>query len=155
MRESRYLTTDGIGVYADARKRLQHERGFRVVLTGMGGDDWFTGADNPYPDLLGKLRLRTALSEFGNDVRDLGRNGAARLLLRGAAQTVWPFSRASRGEGPTPGPVAVADEGVPHSDRPRTIACTPCMPAARFPSNAQRERFWFLGERLAAARRAR
>jgi asparagine synthase (glutamine-hydrolysing) len=144
VRSSRYLTTDAVGLYADVRKNLQHERGFRVVLTGMGGDDWFTGADNPYPDLLRKLRLPTVLSEFANDVGDLGRNGAARLLLRGAAQTVWPFSRV----------LAARDRRLDrwpwlrNEFRIRTGLAdrVDSMYQGRtFPSHAQRERYWFLG----------
>jgi asparagine synthase (glutamine-hydrolysing) len=144
VRRSRYLTTDGVGVYADERKRLQHERGFRVILTGMGGDDWLSGADNPYPDLLKKLRFPAALSEFRNDAGELGRTAAARLLLRGAAHTVWPFSRA----------LAARDRRLDRwpwltkefrtrtglADRVASI-----YQGRTFPSNAQRERYWFLG----------
>ena len=145
VQSSRYLTTDGVGLYADVRKNLQHERGFRVVLTGMGGDDWFTGADNPYPDLLAKLRLRTALSEFVNDVGDLGRNGAARLLLRGAAQTVWPFSRvlAARDKRLDRWPWLTKQFRI----RTGLAGRVNSMYQGRtFPSNAQRERYWFLGD---------
>jgi asparagine synthase (glutamine-hydrolysing) len=143
VRQSRYITTDAIGVHADLRKDLQHARGFRVILTGLGGDEWLSGADNPYPDLLKGLRCRQVLAELRRDVCELGRARAIRLLLSSAAQTSRPLCgirdaiRRRRDRMPW----------LTDDFRRRTALddrCDSIYAARRFPSNAQRERYWSL-----------
>ncbi len=143
VRESRYLTANPVSLAVAQREGLQHERGFRVILTGSGGDDWFSGADNPYPDMLGRFRLGVALSEFMHDVGDLGRNAAFRLLLRGAAQAFWPFSRllGARDRRRNRWP------WLTREFRARTTLddrCDAIYAGRTFPSNAQRNRFYAL-----------
>jgi asparagine synthase (glutamine-hydrolysing) len=137
------VTTDAIGLHADLRKDLQHTRGFRVILTGLGGDDWLSGANNPYPDLLKGLRYRQVLAELGRDMRALGRARTIRLLLSSAAQTNRPLSR-------------IRDAVIRRRDRQPWLTqafrrqtalddrCDSLYAGRGFPSNAQRERYWFL-----------
>ncbi|HKS96501.1 MAG TPA: asparagine synthase (glutamine-hydrolyzing) [Terriglobia bacterium] len=56
-------------VIADALKALAQEKGFRALLTGHGGDDWFTGSSYHYADLLRKLKLRECIREAHDDQR--------------------------------------------------------------------------------------
>jgi len=143
VRHSRYVTTDAVGLYADARKELQHKRGFRVVLTGLGGDDWLSGADNPYPDLLRSLRGRDVLSDLRRDVSQLGRVGATRLLLGSVAQASRPLSRIrdaiNRRRDRMPWLTKEFRARTALGDR-----CNSMYAGRSFPSNAQRERYCFL-----------
>jgi asparagine synthase (glutamine-hydrolysing) len=143
VRQSRYMTTDAIGLYADSRKDLQHTRGFRVILTGLGGDDWLAGADNPYPDFLKGLRYRQVIAELGRDMNELGRARAIRVLLSSAVQTNRPLSRIrnaiARRRDSTPWLTTTFRRQTALDDRRDSIYA-----ARRFPSNAQRERYWFL-----------
>ena len=62
-------------------KRLAREKGFRVLLTGFGGDQWLFGNPYYYADLLRRLRLPSLIRRFR---RDSGRHdiiGALRHLL--------------------------------------------------------------------------
>jgi asparagine synthase (glutamine-hydrolysing) len=45
------------GSISDPVKALAHAKGFRVLLTGLGGDDWLMGSFYHYADLLRRLRL--------------------------------------------------------------------------------------------------
>lgn len=45
------------GTMFDPLSALAREKGFRVLLTGLGGDDWLTGSAYHYADLLRELRL--------------------------------------------------------------------------------------------------
>jgi asparagine synthase (glutamine-hydrolysing) len=45
------------GSMSDSLKALAHAKGFRVLLTGLGGDDWLTGSLYHYADLLRRLRM--------------------------------------------------------------------------------------------------
>jgi asparagine synthase (glutamine-hydrolysing) len=143
LRQSRYVTTDAIGLNVDARKRLMHARGFRVILTGLGGDDWLSGADNPYPDLLKGLQVRQVLAELGRDTRELGRARAIRRFLGLAAETTGPLFRVrkalARRRDPRPWLTKAFRRQTALDDR-----CDSLFAARRFPSNAQRERYWFL-----------
>jgi asparagine synthase (glutamine-hydrolysing) len=42
---------------SDPLKALAHAKGFRVLLTGWGGDDWLMGSFYHYADLLRRLRI--------------------------------------------------------------------------------------------------
>ena len=48
------------GTMSDSLERAAHERGIRVLLTGLGGDEWFQRADLYLADLLRKGRLIAA-----------------------------------------------------------------------------------------------
>jgi asparagine synthase (glutamine-hydrolysing) len=43
------------GSMSDPLKVLAHAKGFRVLLTGLGGDDWLMGSSYHYADLLRRL----------------------------------------------------------------------------------------------------
>jgi asparagine synthase (glutamine-hydrolysing) len=45
------------GSMSDSLKVLAHAKGFRVLLTGWGGDDWLMGSFYHYADLLCRLRI--------------------------------------------------------------------------------------------------
>jgi asparagine synthase (glutamine-hydrolysing) len=45
------------GAMSDPLKALAHVKGFRVLLTGLGGDDWLMGSFYHYADLLRRLRI--------------------------------------------------------------------------------------------------
>jgi asparagine synthase (glutamine-hydrolysing) len=46
------------GSMCDRLRILAREKGFRVLLTGYGGDEWLTGSLYHYADLLRQLRIR-------------------------------------------------------------------------------------------------
>ena len=58
------------------RQRLR-ERGHRVLLTGLGGDDWFAGGDVYYVELLRRLKFRELLQRARSDCAESGVAGAA------------------------------------------------------------------------------
>ena len=57
------------GSMSDAMEELAHEKEFRVLLTGLGGDEWFTGSYYHYADFLQQFKIfslvREARHEFG------------------------------------------------------------------------------------------
>ncbi len=72
--------------------RAMRERGYRVVLTGQGGDQWFAGSPDCFVDLLCSLRLmalvRLLRGEAANPTRVIGGLGPLALLMR---RTLWPL----------------------------------------------------------------
>jgi asparagine synthase (glutamine-hydrolysing) len=67
------------------------DRGYRVVLTGQGGDQWFGGSPDCFADLLWALRFgalyRLIREESASPTRVLAGQGLLGLLLRRA---IWP-----------------------------------------------------------------
>ncbi|MFH1935732.1 MAG: asparagine synthetase B family protein [Pseudomonadota bacterium] len=57
------------GSMSDSIENLAKKKGFTVLLTGLGGDEWFTGSQYHYCDLLRKFRIqsffRHVRQEFG------------------------------------------------------------------------------------------
>jgi asparagine synthase (glutamine-hydrolysing) len=57
------------GSMSDSMEDLARKKGFRVLLTGLGGDEWFTGSYYHYADFLRQFRIlslvREARHEFG------------------------------------------------------------------------------------------
>jgi asparagine synthase (glutamine-hydrolysing) len=72
--------------------RFVVERGFRVLLTGLGGDQWISGAEYYYADLLGRFRLFELVRLLGSEWRfgtpDSARRRPVRLFL---TKAVWPL----------------------------------------------------------------
>lgn len=74
-------------------------RGMRVSLTGLGGDDWLGGGFPPYADLLCKGQWLPLLREIQQDVGDLGfcsifKQMVAPLLPRPIHHAyAWAFTR--------------------------------------------------------------
>jgi hypothetical protein len=52
---------------SDPLYRLANEKGIRVILTGLGGDDWLGEGFPPYADLLRQGKLRACLRAFRKD----------------------------------------------------------------------------------------
>lgn len=48
-------------------EHLAREKGFRVLLTGLGGDEWFTGNEHRYADLLKHLKIQTFIRDARQD----------------------------------------------------------------------------------------
>ena len=69
-------------------RSLARDRGFRVLLTGYGGDQWLTGSPRHYADLLRHGRLATLLREWRCDTADPAIRTPAFSLLR---LGVWPL----------------------------------------------------------------
>ena len=59
------------GSISDAMEEQARETGFKVLLTGLGGDEWFTGSCYHYADFLKQFKflslVREARHEFGRD----------------------------------------------------------------------------------------
>jgi asparagine synthase (glutamine-hydrolysing) len=72
--------------------RAMRELGYRVILTGQGGDQWFGGSPDCFADLLCSLRLgalyRLLGEEAASPTRVLPGQGRLALLLR---RTLWPL----------------------------------------------------------------
>jgi asparagine synthetase B (glutamine-hydrolysing) len=70
--------------------RVMRERGYRVVLTGQGGDQWFGGSPDCFADLLCSLRILELYRLLGQEAlfptRVLAGQGRHGLLLR---RTLW------------------------------------------------------------------
>ncbi len=68
------------------------QRGYRVVLTGQGGDQWFGGSPDCFAELLCGVRFielfRLLRDEAAYPTRVLGGQGPMTLLLR---RTLWPL----------------------------------------------------------------
>ncbi|MBI3726208.1 hypothetical protein HY251_19945 [bacterium] len=101
----RYLVFPGYpnGLMSDPLDRLAREKGFRVLLTGTGGDEGFTGSDFIYADLLRDLRVADLIRQLRSDrrraaffrpaVSPLVQNGLRPLVpgfLRRAVRSIRP-----------------------------------------------------------------
>jgi asparagine synthase (glutamine-hydrolysing) len=72
--------------------RAMRERGYRVVVTGQGGDEWFTGSPDCFADLLCEFRFgdlyRLIRDEAMYPTRVRPGHSRLGLLLR---RTLWPL----------------------------------------------------------------
>jgi asparagine synthase (glutamine-hydrolysing) len=72
--------------------RAIRERGYRVLLTGQGGDQWFAGSPDCFADLLCDFRFvelfKLLRGEAAHPTRVLGGQGPLALLIR---RTLWPL----------------------------------------------------------------
>jgi asparagine synthase (glutamine-hydrolysing) len=77
------------GIVYDEIKSLVAKKGFRVLLTGMGGDQWLSGAPRYYADLIRELKLRELWEDLRLNWR-FGQPDASRLrnLLQ---YGIWPL----------------------------------------------------------------
>ncbi len=101
----------------DSLKALVAARGFRVCLTGLGGDDWQCGSLYQYASLLRGFRLSDLARRLRSDMRlnradrvvyFNGYYGLVRALLKAALWPVLPepamrLVRTARGRGAFPG----------------------------------------------------
>lgn len=92
IRRYRYLSGRPNFVMDTLMHRAMRERGYRVVLTGQGGDQWFGGSPDCFADLLCDFRFvelfRLLRGEAAFPTRVLGGQGPLALLLR---RTLWPL----------------------------------------------------------------
>ena len=92
IRRYRSFTARPNSVMDTLMHRAIRERGYRVVLTGQGGDQWFGGSPDCFTELLCGLRFvelfRLLRDEAAYPTRVLGRQGLPTLLLR---RTLWPL----------------------------------------------------------------
>jgi asparagine synthase (glutamine-hydrolysing) len=88
----RYLGTRPNSAMDTLMHRAMRERGYRVVMTGQGGDQWFGGSPDCFADLLCSLRLVELYRLLGEEAafptRVLAGQGRLGLLLR---RTLWPL----------------------------------------------------------------
>jgi asparagine synthase (glutamine-hydrolysing) len=88
----RYLGCSPNFVMDALMHRAIRERGYRVLLTGQGGDQWFGGSADCFADLLCDFRFvelfRLLRGEAAFPTRVLGGQGPLALLLR---RTLWPL----------------------------------------------------------------
>jgi len=70
----RYLDFPGYpnGGAADPVSGLAGERGLRVLLDGIGGDQWLTGSTFSYADLLSHLQISPLIRQVCSDVESIG-----------------------------------------------------------------------------------
>jgi asparagine synthase (glutamine-hydrolysing) len=82
------------GVMSCSLIQAAHESGFRVVLTGHGGDEFLTGSPQYYADLLTHLRFIELMRALTEEKRTMPRGwgiselGYLGIFLRGA---LWPM----------------------------------------------------------------
>ena len=92
IRRYRYLSCRPNFVMDALVHRAIRERGYRVLLTGQGGDQWFAGSPDCFADALCELRLgelyRLLRGEAADPTRVLGGQGPLALLVR---RTLWPL----------------------------------------------------------------
>jgi asparagine synthase (glutamine-hydrolysing) len=86
----RNLPLDPHGGYDQPQYRRAVEKGLRVMLTGFGGDEWFTGSPSHTADLLGEGRVIAATRQLLHDAALPGRAYTYLGLARGAVGSLLP-----------------------------------------------------------------
>jgi asparagine synthase (glutamine-hydrolysing) len=71
---------------ANPIRHLLQEKGYRVLLDGVGADEWLTGSSYYYAELLRSFRLSDLVREYRLDTRMAGILRASSRLMR---QGVW------------------------------------------------------------------
>ncbi len=93
------------GAMAHALTKSARDKGFRVLLTGLGGDEWLMGSFYRYADLLRRFRFL----EFARKVRDNARLSGPRFSwLTVLRFGLWPL---------VPGPVQRSLQGALRCNR--------------------------------------
>ncbi len=89
-RTQRYQDFPGYpnGGTANPVNQLVRDRGIRVVLSGVGGDEWLGGSRYRYADLLQRLKVPELVRELGFVFRT---EGAAVTLSRLLHYGLWPL----------------------------------------------------------------
>ena len=78
------------GTISDPLRAAAIRAGSRVILTGCGGDDWFTGSPAHTTDLLRRRRLLAAWRQLRADARLPGRGYSLAGLARAAVAPLAP-----------------------------------------------------------------
>ena len=101
-----YFVSPPNGRVLDPVRRLAQEKGIRVLLTGIGGDEWLAGSTFHVADLLRQGRIVELLREIRSggdsyslqDVRKYGINPLLRSLLPAPARRLIRWMRSSGNE---------------------------------------------------------
>lgn len=80
VRQYRDLPNFPGGAASDPLFALARQRGVRVMLTGLGGDEWFSGHQSRYADLLRRGRIARLCREVRDDIRANTLNGWRRAV---------------------------------------------------------------------------
>ena len=82
------------GAQADSLKYAAQSDGVRLLLTGVGGDDWFFGSALEYADLIRRLDLRGLLGAYqrNEDFSEIAESGLAPLLPAGLRRALNRFT---------------------------------------------------------------
>ena len=86
----RHLPLDPNGGFEQPQYRRAAETGLRVMLTGFGGDEWFTGSPSYASDLFREGRLIAATRRLLHDAALPGRGYTYLGLARGAVGPLLP-----------------------------------------------------------------
>ncbi len=76
------------GTMSDSLRMLAWEKGFRVLLSGLGGDEWLTGSLYHYADLLRRFRILSLIRQIRFDSNVPGINY---LRFRVLKLGLWPL----------------------------------------------------------------
>jgi asparagine synthase (glutamine-hydrolysing) len=90
VRKHRYVPIDPTGRLADDMVEMQARRGFRVILTGWGGDHSLAGDEYPHADLLRSLRIGPLVQQIRSDRAQRGFVQSCRLFLAQGALPLLP-----------------------------------------------------------------
>ena len=86
----RHLPLDPAGGVANPLHRRARALGLRVMLTGLGGDEWFSGSSAHSADLLRRGRVIAAARQCWHDAHLPGRGFTYLGLARGAVGPLLP-----------------------------------------------------------------
>ena len=81
------------GSYTDAVREAGSQRGHRVMLTGVGGDELFTGNYFHYADMFRGLRLVAMWKQYQDDKRNEALIGRPALIACGPRQLIPDFAK--------------------------------------------------------------
>lgn len=81
------------GSYTDATREAGRQHGHRVMLTGMGGDEIFTGNYFHYADMLRDFRFLATWKQYQEDKRNQALTGRPSLIACGPRQLIPNFAK--------------------------------------------------------------
>jgi asparagine synthase (glutamine-hydrolysing) len=82
------------GAQADSLKSAAQSDGVTLLLTGVGGDDWFFGSALEYADLIGRVDLKGLLGAYqrNENFSEIAESGLAPLLPAGLRRALNRFT---------------------------------------------------------------
>ena len=147
VREHKYLPTDPTGLLSNDMKEIQARRGFQVILTGWGGDEWLAGDEYPHADLLRTFKIGALLRQIRSDRARLGLLESGRFFLKRGVLPLLPRSlrdglrhiRSAAGRGPAPWiPVEFAKR-IHLQERADGM-----FGRRKFQNDRQKSRYWYI-----------
>jgi asparagine synthase (glutamine-hydrolysing) len=147
VREHKYVPTDPTGRLADSRLEIQARRGFQVILTGWGGDDWLGGDEYPHADLLRNFKVSALLRQIRSDRAQFGLLESGRFFLNRGVLPLLPRSlraglrhiRSAAGRGPVPW-IPVEFSNRIHLQQRGDVM----YEGHKFQSDRQKARYWYV-----------